>query len=441
MTRLIAPAYGPVSRRDFLRTVFWSAGAAGTLGLAGCGSSDSSGDSGGPSGPSRFATIGPLQAPDENGLRLPAGFSSRVIAVSGQLVPGTLNLWHTFPDGGATFPTPDGGWVYTSNSEFPLLGGVGAVKFDAQGGIVDSYRILNFTSINCAGGKTPWGTWLSCEETDSGRVHECDPQNSGNGTARPVLGIFKHEAVAVDPQRRQLFLTEDTGDGRFYRVVPADADWPAGAERPALQAGKLQVLRYSELPANQYPPEDFDLSRPRAVVWEDAVDPGEAQSGVRNRLGDAAPGTVFKGGEGLWYFKGLVYFSTKSDNRIWCYDCREQTLEVIYDFNRATGEDKILSGVDNLTVSEHGDVLVAEDGGDMQICVILPDRRVLPLLQVTNADGEPDTDSEITGPAFSPDGRRLYFSAQRSGRVGRAGSGITFEVTLPFSACPGGVCP
>ncbi|PPE73087.1 translocation protein TolB [Solimonas fluminis] len=440
MTRLIAPALGPVSRREFLRTAFWTAGAAGTLGLAGCGSSDSSGDGGVP-GESRFAGIGPLGAPDENGLRLPAGFSSRVIAVSGQPVSGSLNLWHVFPDGGATFPTPDGGWVYTSNSEFPLLGGVGAVKFDAQGGIVDSYRILNFTSANCAGGKTPWGTWLSCEETDSGRVHECDPQKSGNGTARPVLGIFKHEAVAVDPERRQLFLTEDTGDGRFYRVVPTAADWPPGAERPALQEGRLQVLRFSELGASQYPPEGFDLSRPRAVIWEDAVDPGEAQSGVRSRLGDAAPGTLFKGGEGLWYFKGLVYFSTKGDNRIWCYDTRARTLEAIYDFNKATGEDKILSGVDNLTVSEHGDVLVAEDGGDMQICVILPNRRVLPLLQVTNADGVPDTDSEITGPAFSPDGRRLYFSAQRSGRLGRAGSGITFEVTLPFSACPGGVCP
>jgi secreted PhoX family phosphatase len=92
-------------------------------------------------------------------------------------------------------------------------------------------------------------------------------------------------------------------------------------------------------------------------------------------------------------------------------------------------------------LSESGDILVAEDGGDMQVCVILPDRRVLPLLQVTNAAGAPDTASEITGPAFSPDGTRLYFSAQRSGRRGATGSGITFEVTLPFSACPRRACP
>jgi len=440
MSRVIFPSDAPWSRREFLRSVFWSAGAAGTLGLTACsGGSDNPPDGARPE--SRFAAIGSLQAPDENGLRLPAGFASRVVAVSGQPVPGTLNPWHIFPDGGATYPTADGGWVYVSNSEVPVIGGVGALKFDRNGAIVDSYRILNGTSSNCAGGRTPWGTWLSCEETDSGQVHECDPQQAGNGAARPRLGLFKHEAVAVDPAHRQLFLTEDTGDGRFYRFLPSAADWPAGAARPALQEGRLQVMRYAALPANAYPPEGFDVGRPQAVVWEDVVNPDQPQAAQRQSLGTPAPGTLFKGGEGLWYFDGYVYFSTKGDNRIWCHDTTAQTLEVIYDFATAAPSNKILSGVDNLTVTQAGDVLVAEDGGDMQVCVILPDRRLLPLLQVTDAAGVPDTESEITGPAFSPDGTRLYFSAQRSGRLGAQGSGITFEVTLPFSACPAGSCP
>lgn len=436
MSRVIPAVTVARSRREFLRSMFWSAGAAGAvgaLGLSACGGgSDNPPGAGLPQ--SRFAAIGPLLPPDANGLRLPAGFSSRVVAVSGQPVPGTSNLWHAFPDGGATYPTADGGWVYVSNSEIPAIGGAGALKCDRSGAIVDSYRILVGTSTNCAGGKTPWGSWLSCEETDNGQVYECDPQQAGNGAVRPLLGIFKHEAVAIDERHRMLFLTEDTGDGRLYRFVPGAADWPAGAARPALQEGRLQVLRLAELSRNEYPPAGFGLEQPRAVLWEDVVEPGEAQAGVRSSLGAEAPGTAFKGGEGLWFFNGFVYFSTKGDNRIWCHDTTAQTLEVIYDFATATAPNKILSGVDNLTISQAGDILVAEDGGDMQICVILPDRRVLPLLQVTDAAGEPDTSSEITGPAFSPDGRRLYFSAQRSGRLGASGGGITFEVTLPFAA-------
>jgi secreted PhoX family phosphatase len=146
---------------------------------------------------------------------------------------------------------------------------------------------------------------------------------------------------------------------------------------------------------------------------------------VRGVLGSKAPGTVFRGGEGLWYFNGIVYFSTKGDNRIWAFEPATQQLQVIYDFATASPADRVLSGVDNLTVSRHGDVLVAEDGGNMELCVILPDRRVKVLLRVHGQDA-----SEITGPAFSPDGTRLYFNSQRGGRQG-AGLGITYEVKLP----------
>ena len=251
----------PVSRREFLRRAFLSAGAASSPALlAGClgTSSIPGGSAGGGADQSRLANVGPLQAADANGLSLPAGFSSRVVAVSGEApVLGGTYLWHTFPDGGATYATDDGGWIYTSNSEVPntglpllplLSGGCGALRFDSQGQVVDAYSILTGTDGNCAGGKTPWQTWLSCEEPQAaadapGLTYECDPFTPGSqGTALPALGIFKHEAVAVDPVRKILYLTEDEGSGRFYRFIPSAADWPAGAARPALQEGLLQVL-------------------------------------------------------------------------------------------------------------------------------------------------------------------------------------------------------
>ena len=438
-----------------LRNLFWSAGALTLPSLTACG-----GGGGGdtitipppPQPNGRFAAIGPLQAPDANGLSLPRGFSSRVVAVSGEAAgPGKGYVWHASPDGGCTFATPDGGWIYVSNCELPPrgginAGGVGALRFDSAGNVVDAYPILTGTRVNCAGGKTPWGTWLSCEETSDGLVYECDPftavptPTGGNGVARPLLGVFSHEAAAVDPTNRILYFTEDAGSGsRFYRFVPSAADWPAGAARPALAEGKLQVLRYTELARDTKPPSSFNVEQSRAVIWEDVVNPSQPQTTVRASLGSNAPGTPFPGAEGLWWLGGIAYFSNKVDNRIWAYDHAAQSLICIYDFNTATGTNKIITGVDNLTVAEGGDVLVAEDGGDMQLCVITPNRFVLPLLQAS--DFSPSTNpSEITGPAFSPDGTRLYFSAQRNGRNGAMGSGITFEVTLPFSACPTRAC-
>lgn len=345
---------------------------------------------------------GPLRPPDANGVMLPDGFTSRIVAFAGLPVLPGVWPWHTFPDGGATFATGDGGWIYVSNSEVPnRLGGVGAIRFSPDASVVRAYPILLATSSNCAGGATPWGTWLSCEETDSGITWECDPTGEAPAVARPALGVFKHEAAAVDPVRRHVYLTEDTGNGRFYRFVP-DA-------YPDLGAGTLEVAQVLE---------------DGAVVWHTVPDPSAASGPTRTQV---AASTRFNGGEGCFYDAGIVYFTTKGDDRVWAYDAAASRIEVLYDARALA--DPPLTGVDNVLVSSRsGDVFVAEDGGDLDIAMITAERAATRLLKVT---GVAHTGSELAGPAFDPSGTRMYFSSQRG-----YGRGVTFEVTGPFRTTP-----
>ena len=348
--------------------------------------------------------FGPLRAADANGIRLPAGFRSRVIAVSGQPVGTTGYVWHPFPDGGATFRRRGGGWTYVGNSEVPApgTGGVGQLHFDGQGRIVGANRLLTGTTMNCSGGATPWRTWLSCEEHPLGMVHECTVDGLSQGERRPALGTFSHEMVAVDPDEGRLYLTEDdTADegDEIYRFTPTNP-------LPDLSAGTLEVLQWNR--------------RTRAVTWipVDAATP----STVRRASG-GPHGTAFDGNEGAWYHDGHVFFTVKSQNRVYDYDVAQQRMTVLWDAARYDAP--ILSGVDNLVMDKADNLYVAEDGGNMELVLITAGgERVAPFLRVIGQDG-----SEITGPAFSPGGRRLYFSSQRGGDTG---TGITYEVTGPF---------
>ncbi|MGI5468639.1 alkaline phosphatase PhoX [Streptomyces sp. CA-132043] len=346
---------------------------------------------------------GALGAADANGIQLPAGFGSRVIARSGQQVAGTGYTWHSAPDGGACFA--DGtSWIYVSNSEINPGGGVSAVKFAATGAITGAYRILSGTRQNCAGGRTPWNTWLSCEEVSLGAVYETDPFGAKAAVRRDALGRFKHEAAAADPVRKAVYLTEDETDGCFYRFLPTT--WGD------LSAGKLQVLTAGSATAGSF-------------GWADVPDPDGSPTVTRRQVSGAKR---FNGGEGCHYANDTVWFTTKGDNRVWRLNLASGTYELAYDDSLVTGGSAPLTGVDNVTGASSGDLFIAEDGGNMEICVITPDGVVAPFLRINGHSG-----SEITGPAFSPDGKRLYFSSQR-GTTNSSSAGITYEVTGPFRA-------
>ena len=340
---------------------------------------------------------------DENGVWLPAGFTSRVIARGGQPVPGVGLDYRIFPDGAATFVDHEvaGGWYLAVNHEVPGGGGgVTSLRFAPDGTVVDARSICANTSLNCAGGATPWGTWLTCEEWDGGYVWECDPTGAEPARRRSAMGAFAHEAAALADDGC-CYLTEDRPDGGFYRFTPiAPGD---------LSDGLLEIATGVA---------------PGAVTWVEVPNPRPAllQPACRRQV----PGTIaFDGGEGVATDGGLVWFTTKGDDRVWEYDTTTEQVALRYE----AGGSSVLSGVDNLWIdTASGGLLVAEDGGDMEVVLLRPDNSLQALVRL------PDQDiSEITGPCFSPDGQRLYFSSQR-GPVGVAGlpQGITYEVTGPF---------
>ena len=336
---------------------------------------------------------GPLLPPNADGLQLPVGFTSRLIAMSGVPVANTAHVFHLDPDGGACRPLRDGGWIYISNSESPDgRGGVAAIAFNAAGQIVDAYPILTGTTRSCSGGMTPRGTYLSGEENAVGGVFECDPTQRSQGIHRPLLGCFLHEMIAVDPADGAVYMVEDAPEGRFYRFQPRFAGNFTSGTLYAAHVGNGNV---SWVPTRSTEP-------------------------------DRAPTTTaFNGGEGVWIMGGLLYFTTKGDSRVWRLHLATQQLSVWYDALSLEGTP--LTAPDNLLGHPaSGDLFVAEDGGNLE-AVLLTTRgpaQVAPFLRFVGHDT-----SEVTGLAFSPDGMRFYVTSQR-GSDGVNGS--VYEVSGPF---------
>ncbi|GGR92053.1 hypothetical protein GCM10010252_33510 [Streptomyces aureoverticillatus] len=415
---------------------------------------------------------GPL-LPDPKGLlALPAGFSYRVITHSGKTKLETGEFTPSKHDGTATFAGPRGVTLLVTNHELggprsrakypvPLTeglvydpaaaGGCTVVEVRRSGEVAQWVGVAG-TATNCAGGSTPWGTWLTCEETedkagqngmtkDHGYVFEVDPYDRrANRDPKPIkaLGRYAHEAVVVDPKRGHLYLTEDASgpNGLFYRWTPPHGFRHGRGKLRALadDAGVLKAPKCYDSGGRFVD----DLSRATktgtvyGVDWVEVEDRDARTVPVRKQF-DTGAVTRARKLEGMWWADGGAYIvssyareespGARHDGQVWFYHPgrRTLTLKVLLGVNTdssAPGKDGAFDGPDNITVSPYGGLILAEDGDGVQHLFGATERgRTYPIARNELNVGTPEKPSysEFAGVTFSPDGRTLYANIQSPG--------------------------
>lgn len=410
---------------------------------------------------------GPLR-PAGDDLALPAGFHYRVISNEGDPMDDGFPTPKAM-DGMAAFPAPNGNILLVRNHEDGQAGntlrprpdgststsagilssrlgthyGPRAFAYDefAVGGtttlevephgqrrLVRQYWSLVGTLRNCAGGLTPWGSWLSCEETlenpsstgyaqQHGYIFEV-PIDTAPGTPAPPnalrhLGRFAHEAVAVDPATGAVYETEDQGDGSgLYRYMPLTRPQrPGDLEAPTGQLQMLKVRGVSgyEMAINQavgtaLPVEWVNIATPdpTPVSQTDSVTGGTISTVFAQ--GFAAGGARFRRLEGCWYDKRKIYFiSTNGGNmgfgQVWVYDIDAETVTLVVESSGHAHFD----GPDNCCVTPRGGLVFCEDATAAQHL-----RGVSPTGEVFALARNLRNTIEFAGVCFSPDGATLF---------------------------------
>ncbi|MGJ8726275.1 MAG: alkaline phosphatase PhoX [Roseibacillus sp.] len=430
------------ARRDFLRTGILAGGFVGLQRALGAPTE---------SGARLCEGYGGLVTDAEKVMDLPKGFSYQVLSrrggrmSDGFQVPGA-------PDGMAAFPGKDGRVVVVRNHELTLgssawgalpntksypegvpcydAGAEGELVYQggtthliynpATGEVEKEFLSLVGTDRNCAGGPTPWGSWITCEEPElmiegRGKNHGwCfEVRADAEGVEEPValkgLGRFRHEAVAVDPKTGVVFLTEDRHEGLFYRFVPrVKGDLSRGGK---LQALALWGQRRSD--SRNWRGKTMEEGKAVKMKWIDLEDTDSPKDDLRIR-GARAGATVFARGEGCWWGDGEVWFCCTNGGP----EKRGQLFRLTpkgdggeLELFLQPRKSELLTNGDNLTVASNGDIIIAEDRGDDRCSLrgVTAEGKVYTL--ATNRMNA----SELAGVCFSPDGETLFVNIQNPG--------------------------
>ena len=341
----------------------------------------------------------------ENGLRLSAGLTSRILARSGQRVRyvsgrNSTERVHVQPDFGATFVDMrygnPGGWVYVSNSEDRnrSKGGVGAFTFDAHGNLVDYRMLLKGSTGNCGGGATPWNTWVSCEETNHGVNWQVDPLGErppevislGNDTGG-LFESFAYDLVTNDAP--QFFVTEDDTNGPLRRWRPDTPNWN---DPWSILTGSGRT--------------DYLLIDPSSGTFKWTSDIEDA----RQNAADNFPNT-----EGIECDNGVLFFVTKKLRLMYVLNLSlgvytAQPTSTGGDFN---GEPDQIQRV----YRTDGELLFFTEDGGTSPGIYARTRLGTDFVTILESSQFINKDQDTTGLTFSPNGKHMYFAIQDAGLI------------------------